>query len=61
MNNFITAGASTNATVAAAINSCRELVAIWGDDIDQIEAHLESEGFSFSTIDKAMREVGCDQ
>lgn len=59
MSNFMTAGACLDTSLTAAIASCRALMAIWGDDNDQIEAHLESEGFSFGTIDKAMMEAGC--
>lgn len=59
MNNFTTAGACLDMSKSAAVASCHALMEIWGDDNDQIEAHLESEGFSFDTIDKAMMEAGC--
>jgi translation initiation factor 1 (eIF-1/SUI1) len=42
----------------AAIASCRELVEIWGDDFDQIEGHLESEGFTQPIVDAAIRICG---
>lgn len=57
---MMTAGACLDTSLAAAIASARELVALWGDDIDQIESHLESEGFATDIVDAAMRSVGCD-
>jgi translation initiation factor 1 (eIF-1/SUI1) len=58
MGQFMTAGACLNTSLAAAIESARELVEIWGDDFDQIEGHLESEGFPQAVVDKALIMVG---
>lgn len=55
---YTTAGACLDTSLDAAVASAHELMAIWGDDRDQIEAHLESEGFPFATIDQAMLIAG---
>lgn len=55
---FMTAGACFQQT---AIDSAKELFEIWGEDVDQIEAHLESEGFDPSEIQDALDVVVPDR
>jgi hypothetical protein len=40
-----------------AIQYCKSLYGIWGDDVEQIEAHMESEGFSEAQIEHAIDQV----
>jgi hypothetical protein len=40
-----------------AIDYCKSLHDIWGDDVEQIEAHMESEGFSEAQIERAIDHV----
>ena len=35
-----------------------EMQAIWGDDVEQIEAHMEGEGFSDHEINTQLRRLG---
>ncbi|NIE67439.1 hypothetical protein [Burkholderia sp. Ax-1719] len=46
-----------------AIQYCRSLREIWGDDIEEIEAHMESQGFTdhetACAIERVCPEIQC--